>query len=116
MNNIVAVEAATLSTAWAKAFLALMKPGCMEITPLIVTVTGINCERIEDSDNIRQELDKALSRHRKASSYTIANTIFPKSLWNQSRERALLYKRYMEHAWPRLKHCPANHRGTYFNA
>ena len=46
------------------------------------------------------------------SCLTVANTIFPKSLWNPSRERALLYERYIKHAWPRVKKCRANNRSA----
>ena len=46
MSDIFTVENSNLSIAWAEAFLALMKPGCAEITPLVVTITGIGGEKI----------------------------------------------------------------------
>jgi hypothetical protein len=113
MSKTLPVESPNVSTAWAEAFLALMSPGCAEITPLVVTVTGIDGERIEENDEIRRLLDKTLASYG-TSCLTVANTIFPKSLWNPSRERALLYERYIKHAWPRIKKCRANNRGTYF--
>ncbi len=114
MNSILPVESPSLSTAWTEAFLALMSPGCTEITPLIVTVTEIDDTRIEEQDEIRRLLDKTLAGYG-TSCLTVANTIFPKSLWNPLRERALLYERYIKHAWPRVKKCRANNRGTYFH-
>jgi hypothetical protein len=67
----------------------------------------------EENHQIRRVLDEALTSHR-TSCNTVANTIFPESLWNPARERALLYQRYMVHTWPRVKKCAANYRGTYF--
>jgi thymidylate synthase len=99
--------------AWAQAFLAVMTPGYTEVTPLIVSVSGIDGKKIEEHPVIRNTLDRALTPGQ-PSCHTVANTIFPTSLWNPSRERALLYQRYTEHAWPRVKKCPANNRGTYF--
>jgi len=113
MNSILPVENPNLSVAWAEAFLALMSPGCTEITPLVVTVTGINGEKIQENAEIRRLLDETLARY-ETSCLTVANTIFPKSLWNPARARALLYERYIKHAWPRVKKCRANNRGTYF--
>jgi thymidylate synthase len=111
MNN--PIESTNLSVAWAKSFLTLMRPGCSEIKPLIVSVDGINGETVKEDDQMRQVLDEALASH-KTSCNTVANTIFPQSLWNPARERALLYQRYLVHAWPRIKKCAANNRGTYF--
>jgi thymidylate synthase len=107
------IESNNLSVAWAEAFLTLMQPGCSELKPLIVSVDGINDSMVEESLPIRRVLDEALSSHR-TSCNTVANTIFPESLWNPARERALLYQRYMVHTWPQVKKCPANNRGTYF--
>ncbi|MCA9078513.1 MAG: hypothetical protein KDA93_26035 [Planctomycetaceae bacterium] len=47
--------------------------------------------------------------------HTVANTIFPSSFWNPSAEKdaELLYERF-EKAWPRLKRCSQNRRGSYF--
>jgi hypothetical protein len=106
------IETTNLSIAWAEAFLTLMRPGVTEIKPLIVSIDGIDGEIIEEDKQIRQVLDKALASG--TSCDTVANTIFPQSLWNPVRKRALLYQRYIKHAWPRVQKCSANHRGTYF--
>jgi thymidylate synthase len=113
MSSLVPIENSNLSLAWGEAFLALMLPGCTEIAPLAVTVTGIAGDNIDEHEGIRKLMDKALADH-KSSCNTVANTIFPKSLWNPQRDRALLYERYLKHAWPRVHKCPANYRGTYF--
>jgi thymidylate synthase len=114
MNSLDPVIEENISIAWAKAFLALMRSGCSEIVPLIVTVNANNGKGAEEDKLIRTALDNTLEQLGKSSSHTVANTIFPKSLWNPKSERALLYKRYMKHAWPRVKKCHANNRGTYF--
>jgi thymidylate synthase len=113
MSNILKCESTNLSIAWADAFLGLMSPEFKETTTLIVSITDIVGAAINEDKQIRQILDKALEA-RKTSCHTIANTIFPQSLWNPSRERALLYERYTKYAWPRVKKCSANRRGTYF--
>ena len=68
---------------------------------------------IEENPLIRGVLDQELTRREKPSCHTVANTIFPQSLWNSKRNRQLLFERY-EKAWPYVKKCPANKRGVYF--
>jgi thymidylate synthase len=114
MSSIVCIENSNLSLAWAEAFLALMQPGCTEITPLAVTVRISDGGNIDEHEGIRQLIDNALADH-KSSCNTVANTIFPKSLWNPKRDRTLLYERYLKYAWPRVRKCQANYRGTYFH-
>ncbi|MDB6025131.1 MAG: hypothetical protein JWM68_1354 [Verrucomicrobiales bacterium] len=111
MSKLSPIEHDNLSVAWANAFLALMKPGVNEITPLILTVNAMDNGVPREDPEIRKMLDKALAA-RKIECHTVANTIFPKSLWNPARERQLLYDRYLKHAWPMVDKC--NHRGTYF--
>ena len=47
--------------------------------------------------------------------HTVANTIFPESLWipTEADSAQGLYRRY-ESVWPRIKHHPQNRRGVYF--
>jgi hypothetical protein len=112
MNKLLPIFGTNISAAWAEAFFALMEPGCTEITPLVVTVDAGATGQPEEDLEIRKALDAALAAN--ASCHTVANTIFPNSLWNPARERTLLYERYKSHAWPRIKKCHANNRGTYF--
>jgi len=108
------IEEYNLSVAWAKAFLKAMESGFTEITPLVITVKGLTDSVADDGTLIRNALDEALLKQGKSSCDTIANTIFPQSLWNPKRERQLLYDRYTN-IQPRLKKCPANKLGIYFN-
>jgi hypothetical protein len=108
------IEEQNLSFAWAKAFLKVMEPGVDEITPLIVSVNGFTDGIPKENHFVKEALDKALMDQGESVSHTIANTIFPRSLWNQRSERKLLYERY-KNALQRIKKCPANKLGIYFN-
>lgn len=113
MSNSYTTENSNLSIAWAEGLLQLMRPGVTELAPLIVTVTDIDGNDPAERVEVRRALDQALGPQRGSCS-TVANTIFPRSLWNPARDRSVLYERYIEHAWPRIRKCPANRRGTYF--
>jgi hypothetical protein len=109
-----------LSTSWALAFLHAMARGVNEITPLVVTVADIAVDSIPERQEIREALDQQIlalkSKHPKLQScHTVANTIFPHSMWNPNGEddAARLFARF-EKAWPRIKRCSQNRRGSYF--
>jgi hypothetical protein len=109
---MIEIQNTNLSIAWAQSFLSLMQPGVTEITPLIVTVDGLETGSLTEDEEIKRALNNALPAS--SSCDTVANTIFPKSLWNPRRDRSLLYERYLKRVWPRVKMCSANRRGTYF--
>lgn len=102
-----------ISLAWSQAFLELMDRGVEEITPLVVDVTGLSNSTPIEMDSVRQVLDRHLSCHSKQSCRTVANTIFPQSLWNPGGERAVLFERYLR-VLPKLKEDSRNHYGVYF--
>ncbi len=106
-------ESDNLSLAWAEAFLRLMSRGISELIPLWVTVTGFEHGVPVENAEIRIALDKALAEQRKWSVQTVANTIFPISLWNPGRPRTELFTRYKE-IFHIVKRCPGNARGVYF--
>jgi len=59
-------------------------------------------------------LDAFLKQRNKSSITTVANTIFPNSLWKQSQgDRTFLYDRYLK-MWPHIKHANGNAHGVYF--
>lgn len=102
-----------ISVAWAKAFLAAINPR-IDIIPLVVMVTDFDRGEVVEDPFIREMLDVALKDNRKQSCHTVANTIFPKSLWNPCRSRKLLYQRY-EDIFPRLQRIDSkNNLGLYF--
>jgi hypothetical protein len=115
MNELVeTISHKNLSVAWSLAFLKLMEHGCGEITPLVVSITGFENGEAQEDESIRELLDAELKKRKKATCDTIANTIFPLSMWNPKAPNSALYERYKK-AWPRIRHCGANHRGVYFH-
>jgi hypothetical protein len=115
MANEHFVENVNLSIAWGRALTLASARGRSEIAPLIVTVTGFG----ENGDfgeepRIRAALDEVLLALGKQSVDTVANTIFPSSLWNPLVDRNQLYQRYRR-LLPRIHRAShKNSRGTYF--
>jgi len=103
-----------LSRAWAKAFLETMEKGGSTRHPSVVTINLTDGEDVEDKA-IRSLLDIELKKFGKNSCLTVANTIFPTSMWNPNipNDDVELYKRY-ERTWPGIRKCPANRNGVYF--
>jgi len=101
-----------LSIAWAKAFVEVMEHS--EVSPLTITVDGLDTEEITEDRRIRTLLDTSLSETGHISCETVAGTIFPMSFWNPNREADLLFARYRR-CRKRILQCPANHNGVYFD-
>ena len=112
MSRAYTIEEENLSVAWAKAFLALMDHS--ELAPLTVVVHGFDNGIPKEVASIRCLLDNALRANQKPLSCdTVANTIFPISLWNPEADRQQLYERY-ERIAPRVLKQPGNRHGVYF--
>ncbi len=108
------IEDTNLSRAWARAFQALTEPGVEEIVPLVLTVSGLDNGTITEDPSIRASLETALEAAGHQSCQTVANTIFPSSLWNSSTRAEVLYDRYRR-ILPRLRaRHQGNHYGLYF--
>jgi thymidylate synthase len=111
---MVSITEESLSVAWAKAFLAVMKRGVREIAPMVVTVTAFENGSVEQTLGIEQALDKALEQNRpELTCRRVARTIFPKSLWNPAKPRHHLYSRY-QRILPMIRRFRANRYGVYF--
>ncbi len=104
-----------ISVAWAKAFLALMEPGKEERHPAVITISDLDTSPAIEDLRIRMRLDQELKQRKENSIATIANTIFPMSMWNPRlpNDAQALYQRY-ERVWPGIRKCPANRNGVYF--
>ena len=100
-----------LSIAWAKAFVAAMEHA--EISPMTITVRGLNNDCIPEYEKIRKGVDVSLATNSLQSCHTVANTIFPESLWNRKKERTLLYERYLR-SLNQIRKCKGNCNGIYF--
>ena len=109
------VEESGVSLAWGRALQTVARRGRTEMAPLTVAITGSGMNGVlSEHGGIRGELDKVLAAQGKQSVETVANTIFPDSMWNRARERQVLFDRYMA-IYPRLrKKWRANSQGTYF--
>lgn len=107
------VEDSNLAVAWARGLQVAADAHHAEVVPLVVSITGFNpAGEFEEVYQIRQRLDCYLEESRLQSVETVANTIFPVSLWNPSKPRQELFERY-EHLFSRLQKL-GNPRGTYF--
>ncbi len=112
------IDKENLSHAWAEAFLHIIDNPGKEISPLVVSITGFNDGIPNEDIDIRQSLDKCLADNGEQKIHTVANTIFPDSLWRRSKyQRNELFERYLKFL-PRakaIKHCKQkNRRGLYF--
>lgn len=112
MSNLPMIEEDNLSVAWAKAFLCVIDAG--EVAPLTVVIRGFDNGKPAEMARIRNLLDHALGSEEEASScHTVANTIFPISLWNPLADRRELYERYLR-IMPRVLRDRRNKYGIYF--
>ena len=104
-----------LSYAWARIFLHIIDNPGKEIAPLVVRITGFKNNIPQEDRDIREALDDCLKSNDKQSVHTVANTIFPESLWRCSKDRKHLFEMY-EKIFPRIKALAKtkNSRGVYF--
>jgi len=105
------VSSPNLSEAWARAFLRVAQTKKRELGPLVVTVDTVF--GVQERADIRGLLCAHLARCNETPIDTVANTIFPMSLWNRSSSRHVLFGRF-DTIWPKMKKNLANRNGTYF--
>ncbi len=79
----------------------------------MVCISGFDNNVAVEDANIRNLLDKALSSAGLQSIRTVANTIFPLSLWNPEVPASALFVRYARVA-KKLRHYKLNRNGIYF--
>lgn len=107
------ITAGSVSSAWLKAIqLASTRPR-KEVSNLTVNIENLTATTDLEDATIRATLNKALAKNNNFSVSTVANTIFPASLWRSNLPRAFLFKRYLK-LWPRISKIQQNRRGTYF--
>ncbi len=111
------VNEPNISRAWAKTFLQVVDHTGVEISPLILSVNGFNhSTNIQESPNIRSELDSLLLSKGMLNVEDVAFTIFPQRLWQLAQgDRAALFQYYKD-AFPRYQAINRRHnrRGLYF--
>lgn len=111
------VNETDVSRAWAKAVIHIIDHSGVEISPLILSVSGFDADgQVKESKVIRDSLDKLLSKHGHRSIADVAFTIFPQRIWKLAKgDRGALFKYYKD-AFPRYKAMNRrdNSRGLYF--
>jgi hypothetical protein len=109
------VEERNLSIAWGRGLRLSSARGNSEAVPLIVAITGFDEHgNVEENEGIRSALETLLAADGKQGIETVANTIFPRSLWNPAAPRVLVFERYLG-ILPRIRRATRkNARGIYF--
>jgi hypothetical protein len=103
----------SVSAAWLKAIQLASTCRRKEATNLVVNIEGLTDTADLEDRATRSNLNRALEENDNFSISTVANTIFPASLWRPNLPRNALYERYLR-LWPRLGKIRQNRRGTYF--
>lgn len=115
MTKPILINQPTVSLAWAEAFLAVRATSARRIAPLTISFTGVEEGNVAEDDGIRTALDAALTASKMRSVHTVANTIFPQSLWRRAKgDRSALYASYIENLPEYVAMESANKRGLYF--
>jgi thymidylate synthase len=108
------IRAANVSIGWLAAAKTLLERSAVqagrEAWDLAVEIVDPEAE----VSDIRAGLDLELARQELQSIDTVANTIFPKTLWLSSQSREEFFDRY-RHLVPKLRRFRGNHRGLYFD-
>jgi hypothetical protein len=109
------IEASNLGVAWSRAVTLALNSSESEVTPLAVSLVGFDENGVIDEDaDLRASLDSYLRSTGRQAVRSVANTIFPSSLWNPRHTRSNLFDRYLK-LLPRIrKASPKNRRGIYF--
>ena len=102
-----------LGEAWLKAVQLAMNSQTHEVSPLTVRFKAVESDSSPEDDGLRVALNQTLEANGCATVETVANTLFPKSLWNPSKPRGYLFKRYAR-ILPVLRRDSRNRRGLYF--
>jgi hypothetical protein len=109
------VEGDNISDVWREVFLKLMSPNIDYISPLFVEIwVNTLLGQSNDKDSVRDCLDHTYAQLSiKNSVSTVANTIFPISLWDMNSDRNNLYQRFLT-IWPIVQKDIRNKNGHYF--
>ena len=109
-------EEPNLAVAWARAFLGLLDHARKEYTPFLVNVASLKGGDPEADADLRHALDACLEASGHDKVQTVANTIFPQSMWRRAKgDRQALYRQYLEDLPSFVEMDCRNRRGTYFS-
>jgi len=102
----------SISEAWREAIRMAANIGG-RVAGLTVVVNEIKNGQPTEDLRFRDQLNRILDQHEKASVETVSRTIFPGGLWNPRAPRQQLYERYHK-VLPKLRSCRKNNKGHYF--
>jgi hypothetical protein len=85
--------------------------------PLLVSITGFAGGVPTEDEAVRKALDACLAASGYQGAHTVANTIFPASLWRRAKgDRGKLYEEYLENLPSYVEMAPEKNRsGLYFS-
>jgi len=112
-KTIPAIGSDNLSLTWAKAFVEAYDSPGGALSRLVVTTKIPEGGIAAETPEIRRLVDSELEARQLSTTSTVANTIFPESLWNPAQPAEMLFDRYAR-VWPRVHRCHANSNGVYF--
>ncbi len=110
------IDEPSISRAWARVLLHVLGHPGRTISPLILSITGFEDNEIIEDEAFRAAVDSCLAAAHEQSIHTVANTLFPLSLWRfAGGDRQRLYDIYIE-SFPRFQALAKrqNRRGLYF--
>lgn len=110
------IDSTNLSYAWAQLFLNVLERSGKETSSLTISLSEFKDGTPNEDLTIREALDHCLLLHGKEQVHTVANTIFPDSLWELYQyDRRVFFEKYI-HNLPRIKALEPrkNSRGLYF--
>lgn len=114
----VLISDSNLAVAWSRVLLHVIdRRGPTEIEPLVVSIGDLAAtDDVPEVAAVRAALDDALHSNDEFSVDTVANTIFPRSVWRRSGgDRQAFFRMYRE-SLPRYAAIePLNRNGTYFS-
>lgn len=123
MSEVCTIHETSISAAWSRALLKMLMPGVVEVAPMIVSIDLNETEGFAGETEVKQLLDQRIVDLKRSDkkfaklqcTSTVSNTIFPSSMWNRKSADGTekLFERF-ERAWPKIKKCHQNRRGSYF--
>lgn len=97
------IQNTNLSHAWGRIFLHFFDNRCKEISPLVITLTGFNNGLPDQDEAIVEALDECLKEQDELEVDKVAQTIFPTSYWQLSKDnRQEFFNNYIENL-PNIK-------------
>jgi hypothetical protein len=118
MSKPILIDHPNLSLAWAEAFLQVRATPGHRLSPLSLSFTGFDASvgEVAEAADVRAALDVAIASAGMQKVQTVANTIFPQSLWRHAKgDRKALYAEYRQNLPDYVAMEPhKNRKGLYF--